>query len=407
MPGSAGTRSAGSRSRYSRSSSTTACSSLAALIAYYAFFSLFPLLLAFVSILGFVLEGNPSLRDDVLDTALARIPVIGAAAAEPGAAAEGSGIALAVGLVGALWAGLGVTLALGRAFAEIWDVPRVEQPERTQGRGARARAPGDPRRDARRRYGGHRARGRRWTRPRRQRGRGHGRLARGQRRGLPDRLRAADPPAAHAPRAAARRRPRGARLRSPSSRWAAGMSTSRSRTPARIYGTFALVIGLLSWFLAGRRIVLLLAAEVNVVLRWRLWPRSLTGELEPADRRALRRFAEAARRDRRRADRRQLRRTRRTGLGGQLGLHPAGSHGVQQSLVVALVGVGVGLGELCQCLVERVARRRGRPRSPRGHPCARARGRGSSRRVGRSRRACVASSASMSTESFQSHSWRT
>ena len=53
-------------------------SSLAALIAFYAFFSLFPLLLALVSVLGFVLEGNPSLRDDVLDTALARIPVIGA-----------------------------------------------------------------------------------------------------------------------------------------------------------------------------------------------------------------------------------------------------------------------------------------------------------------------------------------
>ena len=57
------------------------------------------------------------------------------------------------------------------------------------------------------------------------------------------------------------------------------------------------MIGLLSWFLLAA-LVLLLAVEVNVVLRWRLWPRSLTGELEPADRRALRRFAEAARRDR-------------------------------------------------------------------------------------------------------------
>ena len=40
----------------------------AALIAYYAFFSMFPLLLAFVSILGFVLEGNPELRDQVVDS---------------------------------------------------------------------------------------------------------------------------------------------------------------------------------------------------------------------------------------------------------------------------------------------------------------------------------------------------
>ena len=53
-------------------------SRLAALIAYYAFFSLFPLLLAFVSILGFVLEDDPSLRADVVDSALARIPVLGA-----------------------------------------------------------------------------------------------------------------------------------------------------------------------------------------------------------------------------------------------------------------------------------------------------------------------------------------
>ena len=62
------------------------------------------------------------------------------------------------------------------------------------------------------------------------------------------------------------------------------------------YGVFALVIGLLSWFWLGAHL-LLVAAEVNVVLRWRLWPRSLAGELEPADRLALRRSAEAARRD--------------------------------------------------------------------------------------------------------------
>jgi uncharacterized BrkB/YihY/UPF0761 family membrane protein len=64
------------------------------------------------------------------------------------------------------------------------------------------------------------------------------------------------------------------------------------------YGTFALVIGLLSWFWLGSHL-LLVAAEVNVVLHRRLWPRSLTGDLEPADREALRRNAEAARQDRR------------------------------------------------------------------------------------------------------------
>jgi membrane protein len=58
-----------------------------------------------------------------------------------------------------------------------------------------------------------------------------------------------------------------------------------------------LVIGLLSWFWLGSLLVLL-AAEVNVVLVWRLWSRSLAGEAEPADRRALRRLAESTRRDR-------------------------------------------------------------------------------------------------------------
>src|SRR5256885_7692169 len=112
-------------------------SSLAALVAYYAFFSLFPLLLAFVSILGFVLQDDPSLHDDVVDTALARIPVIGAQLRDQVHPLAGSGVALVVGLGGALWAGLGVTLALGRAFAEIWDVPRIEQPS-----GLKARARG-------------------------------------------------------------------------------------------------------------------------------------------------------------------------------------------------------------------------------------------------------------------------
>ena len=64
------------------------------------------------------------------------------------------------------------------------------------------------------------------------------------------------------------------------------------------YGVFAAVIGLLSWFWLGAHL-LLLAAELNVVLHLRLWPRALGGALGPADREALRRAAEASRQDRR------------------------------------------------------------------------------------------------------------
>ena len=50
---------------------------LAALIAYYGFASLFPLLLVLVTVLGFVLEGSPQTRDEVVHSALGQFPIIG------------------------------------------------------------------------------------------------------------------------------------------------------------------------------------------------------------------------------------------------------------------------------------------------------------------------------------------
>jgi uncharacterized BrkB/YihY/UPF0761 family membrane protein len=52
------------------------------------------------------------------------------------------------------------------------------------------------------------------------------------------------------------------------------------------YGTFATVIGLLTWLFLGARIIVY-AAEINVVRRRRLWPRSLLEPPVPADRRTL------------------------------------------------------------------------------------------------------------------------
>jgi YihY family inner membrane protein len=100
---------------------------LAALIAYYGFFSLFPLLLILVTVLGFVLEGHPDLRRDVADSALANFPVVGDQLTS-GDGIKGSGLALAVGIVGALWAGLGVTSAVQEAMNRVWDVPFVRRP---------------------------------------------------------------------------------------------------------------------------------------------------------------------------------------------------------------------------------------------------------------------------------------
>ena len=57
------------------------------------------------------------------------------------------------------------------------------------------------------------------------------------------------------------------------------------------YGFFAIVIGLLSWLFVAAQLTLY-AAEVNVVRRYHLWPRSLTQPpLTAADKETFRRLA--------------------------------------------------------------------------------------------------------------------
>lgn len=97
-------------------------------IAYWGFFSIFALLLVFTSILGFVFDSNPDLQKQLLDSTLERMPVIGPQISGHIGSLSGSGVALAVELVGALWTGLGVTLAIGTALDRIWAVPAVQRP---------------------------------------------------------------------------------------------------------------------------------------------------------------------------------------------------------------------------------------------------------------------------------------
>ena len=272
-------------------------SSLAALMAYYAFFSLFPLLLVFVSVLGFVLEGNPSLQADIVDSTLARIPVIGAQLDDEVAPLTGSALGLAIGLAGALWAGLGVMLALGRAFQEVWDVPRLEQrgPIRARAYGVAALAVLATVLVGSTMLSGLAIGG------------GIGPAA--ERLGALLLALVVNAAAFLAVFGLLTQRPFRIPELLPGVTLAAvgslilqsigGWYVDRTVTGAGdTYGTFALVIGLLSWFWLGSHL-LRLAAAVNVVLHRRLWPRSLTGDLEPADCEAMRRGAEAVRQDRR------------------------------------------------------------------------------------------------------------
>jgi YihY family inner membrane protein len=101
---------------------------LAALIAYYGFFSLFPLLLVFVTVLSFVIRGNPELQQRIVDSALSQFPIIGHQIANNVHAIKGSALALTLGVVGALWGGMGVVQAAQNAMNEVWNVPYKQQP---------------------------------------------------------------------------------------------------------------------------------------------------------------------------------------------------------------------------------------------------------------------------------------
>ena len=99
---------------------------LAALIAYYSFFSLFPLLLVLTTSLGYLLDGNPDLQERIAGSALSRIPVVGDSLQT--GALQGRGAGLAVGLFGALWAGMGAMVAAQNAMNSVWDLPRKSRP---------------------------------------------------------------------------------------------------------------------------------------------------------------------------------------------------------------------------------------------------------------------------------------
>lgn len=107
---------------------------LTAMITYYAFLSLFPLLLLLTSVLGFALNGNPDLQEQVLDSALSRLPVIGQQLADNVQSLRGSAVAVVVGLVGGLYGSLGVVQAAQNAFNKVWAVPRNSRPNPVKAR---------------------------------------------------------------------------------------------------------------------------------------------------------------------------------------------------------------------------------------------------------------------------------
>lgn len=106
---------------------------LAATFSYYGFFSIFPLLLVFTTLLGFVLGAHHHLYQSIVDSTLAQLPVIGRDLRVN--ALHGSVLALALGLAGSLWAGMGAFLAAQNAMNQLWGVPHTRRPDFIRARG--------------------------------------------------------------------------------------------------------------------------------------------------------------------------------------------------------------------------------------------------------------------------------
>lgn len=100
----------------------------AALMAYYGLFALFPLLLLLATILGFALRSDPALREQLIDSAVGNIPVIGTDLRSEVHPLEGNTVALVIGIVGTLYGSLGVGFAAQNAMNTVWNIPFVHWP---------------------------------------------------------------------------------------------------------------------------------------------------------------------------------------------------------------------------------------------------------------------------------------
>jgi membrane protein len=99
-----------------------------ALLSYYGFVSLFPLLLVLVTVLAIVLENDADLRDRILDSVYSRIPVVGEQLRQSTTALSSSGWLLLFGLLVSIWSGLAVVKRAEDAFDLQWGVPRSRPP---------------------------------------------------------------------------------------------------------------------------------------------------------------------------------------------------------------------------------------------------------------------------------------
>jgi YihY family inner membrane protein len=100
----------------------------AALITYYAFVSLFPLLLVGFSLVPLLVRNDPDLQQRIITATVDYFPVIGQDLARNIHAYHGHGWALVAGLLFILYGARGIANVLQDASNSIWQVVRTKRP---------------------------------------------------------------------------------------------------------------------------------------------------------------------------------------------------------------------------------------------------------------------------------------
>ncbi len=101
---------------------------LTASLAHSAFLSLFPLLLILVTVLGLVVSGNQALYHDVLNAVAKQFPAGGGQLTSISELRRSSTIGLIIGLLGLLWGATGLAQAALFTMEQVWNLPGPARP---------------------------------------------------------------------------------------------------------------------------------------------------------------------------------------------------------------------------------------------------------------------------------------
>lgn len=100
----------------------------AALLTYFAFLSLFPLLLVLTTVLHIVFANNVEMQQRIIDAVTTYIPLIGDQLEVNIQASTATGIVLLVGILLTFYGARGIAESFRNAVNHIWQTPRVRRP---------------------------------------------------------------------------------------------------------------------------------------------------------------------------------------------------------------------------------------------------------------------------------------